>query len=89
MGVDAMAVVDPELRVRGIEGLRICDSSVMPRLVSSNTNAASIMIGEKAADLILGNRRPARAASGGAIADADGLSSAADIEDRQGSHLSA
>ena len=62
MGVDAMAVVDPELRVRGVEALRICDSSVMPRLVSSNTNAPSIMIGEKAADLILGNRRPGGAA---------------------------
>ena len=56
MGVDEMAVVDPELRVRGIEGLRICDSSIMPRLLSSNTNAPSIMIGEKAADLVLGHR---------------------------------
>lgn len=54
MGGDAAAVVDPQLRVRGIEGLRICDSSVMPRLVSSNTNAASVMIGEKAADLVRG-----------------------------------
>jgi choline dehydrogenase-like flavoprotein len=54
MGTDAMAVVDPKLRVIGIEGLRICDSSIMPQLVSSNTNAASIMIGEKASDLILG-----------------------------------
>jgi choline dehydrogenase-like flavoprotein len=52
MGVDEMAVVDPELRVRGIDGLRVCDSSIMPRLVSSNTNAPSIMIGEKASDLI-------------------------------------
>ena len=55
MGGDAKSVVDPELRVRGVEGLRICDSSVMPRVVSSNTNAASIMIGEKASALILGN----------------------------------
>jgi choline dehydrogenase len=54
MGGDSLSVVDPQLRVRGIDGLRICDSSVMPRLVSSNTNAPSIMIGEKAVDLILG-----------------------------------
>lgn len=52
MGGDVNSVVDPNLRVRGIEGLRICDSAIMPRLVSSNTNAASIMIGEKAADLV-------------------------------------
>lgn len=56
MGKDEMAVVDPQLRVRGLDGLRICDSSVMPSLVGSNTNAPSIMIGEKAADLIRGNR---------------------------------
>jgi len=53
---DPMAVVDPQLRVRGIDGLRICDSSAMPSLVGSNTNAPTIMIGEKAADLIRGNR---------------------------------
>lgn len=57
MGKDEMAVVDPHLRVRGVDGLRICDSSVMPSLVGSNTNAPSIMIGEKASDLIRGNRQ--------------------------------
>jgi choline dehydrogenase-like flavoprotein len=56
MGKDEKAVVDPQLRVRGLDGLRICDSSVMPSLVGSNTNAPSIMIGERAADLIRGNR---------------------------------
>ncbi|MBO9354323.1 choline dehydrogenase [Bordetella petrii] len=53
MGQDDTAVVDPELRVRGIAALRVIDASVMPTMVSTNTNAASIMIGEKGADLVL------------------------------------
>jgi choline dehydrogenase len=55
MGTDAMAVVDPQLRVYGIAGLRVADASIMPTLTSGNTNAPSIMIGEKAADLVLQN----------------------------------
>lgn len=52
MGVDDMAVVDPRLRVRGIEGLRVADASIMPEVTGSNTNAPCMMIGERAAALI-------------------------------------
>jgi choline dehydrogenase len=52
MGSDAMAVVDRELRVHGIEGLRVADASIMPTLTSGNTNAPSIMIGEKCAEMV-------------------------------------
>ncbi len=54
MGIDAMAVVDIDLNVRGLEGLRVCDSSIMPRVPSCNTNAPTIMVGEKGADIIRG-----------------------------------
>jgi choline dehydrogenase len=57
MGSDARAVVDADLRVRGVSALRICDASVMPTLVSGNTNAPTIMIAEKGADLIRGRVR--------------------------------
>jgi choline dehydrogenase-like flavoprotein len=56
MGVDEMAVVDPQLRVRGIERVRVADASIMPTLIGGNTNAASIAIGEKAAGLIRAER---------------------------------
>ena len=54
MGVGNEAVVDAELRVRGVSGLRVVDASIMPSIVSGNTNIPAIMVGEKAADLIRG-----------------------------------
>jgi choline dehydrogenase-like flavoprotein len=57
MGSDAQSVVDPQLRVRGVSGLRIADASVMPTLIGGNTNAPTVMIGERAADFIAMARR--------------------------------
>lgn len=57
MGVDPMAVVDPSLRVHGVEGLRVADASIMPTAPGGNTNAPCMMVGERAASLILGQAR--------------------------------
>ena len=63
MGSDSAAVVDPQLRVHGIAGLRVADASVFPSIIGGNTNAAVVMIAEKASDLLLG-RSPPPAATG-------------------------
>ncbi|WP_371185820.1 GMC family oxidoreductase [Thalassotalea maritima] len=56
MGHDAMAVVDPRLRVHGVQGLRVADASIMPEIISGNTHAACVMIGEKCADMVLADQ---------------------------------
>ena len=53
MGLDEAAVVDPDLRVHGVEGLRVADASVMPAVTSGNTHAPTVMIGERAAELVI------------------------------------
>ena len=57
MGIDELAVVDPQLRVYGIEGLRVADASIMPAVTTGNTNAPSVMIGERAGDFVVGAGR--------------------------------
>jgi choline dehydrogenase-like flavoprotein len=63
MGTDERAVVDPELRVRGIDRLRVADASVMPNVIGGNTNAPCMMIGERCAELMRGKAAQARPAA--------------------------
>ena len=69
MGIGSHCVVDPQLRVRGIEGLRIVDASIMPTVPGGNTNAPSIMVGEKGADLIRGKSLPPADEQAAAVTD--------------------
>jgi choline dehydrogenase len=64
MGVDARAVLSPDLKVNGVSGLRVIDASIMPSLISGNTNAVVIAIAERGADLVLADRRAGRARNG-------------------------
>src|SRR3546814_13287750 len=59
MGPDATSVVDPSLRVRGVDGLRVVDTSIMPTIVSGNTNAPAMAVAMNAADIILSNKKAA------------------------------
>jgi choline dehydrogenase-like flavoprotein len=70
MGSDPASVVDPQLRVRGVTGLRIVDASVMPTLIGGNTNAPTVMIGERAAEFIAAARRTGAASAAGAAVGA-------------------
>ena len=58
MGPDTNSVVDPQLRVHGLSGLRVADASIFPRIVGGNTNAVVVMVAEKAADMMLGIPAP-------------------------------
>jgi len=77
MGGDARSVVDPQLRVRGVAGLRIVDASVMPTLIGGNTNAPTVMIGERAAELLTASRKEPRAVDAVNAAEAVQLQGAA------------
>jgi choline dehydrogenase-like flavoprotein len=68
MGRDPMAVVDPRLRVSGVDGLRVADASVMPMVTTGNTNAPSIMIGERIADFVTGDTAAVACSRGAATA---------------------